>query len=81
MASHLTVAAPVSTPPVAASACILAQPRVVLRGLPQCRALRASARPNSRSAAILCQTQGGQDTAIEGMLFVPVLVTRLLGFR
>jgi thioredoxin 1 len=74
MASHLAVASPFSTPPAAFSACSLAPPRVVLRGLPPCHALRASARPLSRGAAIVCQAQGGQDTAIEGM-FAPALVT------
>ncbi|KAK3154734.1 hypothetical protein QOZ80_2BG0194480 [Eleusine coracana subsp. coracana] len=67
MASHLAVAvaSPVSTPPVAASACGLAQPRVALRRLPPCRALRASARHRSRAAAVVCRAQGGQDTAIQ----------------
>ncbi|OEL17479.1 Thioredoxin M1, chloroplastic [Dichanthelium oligosanthes] len=68
MASHLavavsfSVAAPAPSPsPVAA-----VPPRVALRrGLPPtcCRALRAS--PRSRGAAVVCQAQGGQDTAIQ----------------
>ena len=69
MASSLAVAvaAPASSPsPVAAAA----PPRVALRrGLPPtCRALRA--RPRSRGAAVVCQAQGGQDTAIQGKLML-----------
>lgn len=79
MASHLavsvSVAAPASSPsPVVAAAA--SRPSVALRrGLPPtCRALRA--RPSSRGAAVVCQAQGSQDTAIQGKL-VLVLVTLL----
>ncbi|CAL4886480.1 unnamed protein product [Urochloa decumbens] len=62
LAAAVSVAAPASSPsPLAA----VAAPSVALRrGLPpSCRALRA--RPRSRGAAVVCQAQGGQDTAIQ----------------
>ena len=67
VAVSVSVAAPASSPsPVAAAA----PPRVALRrGLPpMCRALRA--RPRSRGPAVVCQAQGGQDTAIQGKLML-----------
>ncbi|KAL6911734.1 hypothetical protein ACP4OV_000539 [Aristida adscensionis] len=80
MASHLALAAvsvsaasaPVSSPPrpvAAASAPGPAPPRrLELRGAPPRCALRARA-PSSRGASVVCQAQGGQDTAVQ----VPVV--------
>ena len=73
MASSLAVAvaAPASSPSPVGSASAAAAPlRFALRrGLPPtCRALRA--RPRSRGAAVVCQAQGGQDTAIQGKLML-----------
>jgi hypothetical protein len=69
MASRLAVAVavPASSPSPVAT---VAPPRVALRrGLPPTwHALRALLR--SRGAAVVCQAQGGQDTAIQGM-FMP----------
>ncbi|RLM79562.1 thioredoxin M1, chloroplastic-like [Panicum miliaceum] len=62
VAVSVSAAAPASSPsPVAAASPL----RVALRrGLPPtCRSLRA--RPRSRGAAVVCQAQGGQDTAIQ----------------
>ncbi|RCV07494.1 hypothetical protein SEVIR_1G253400v4 [Setaria viridis] len=67
MASHLAVSVSVAAPASSPShvAAVVAPPSVALRrGLPPTRrALRA--RPSSRGAAVVCQAQGGQDTAIQ----------------
>jgi hypothetical protein len=67
LAVAVAVAAPASSPSPVAT---VAPPRVALRrGLPPTwHALRAL--PRSRGAAVVCQAQGGQDTAIQGM-FMP----------
>ncbi|CAD6243316.1 unnamed protein product [Miscanthus lutarioriparius] len=65
LAVSVSVAAPASSPSPAA---IVAPPRLALRrGLPPptCRALRTALPPRSRGAAVVCQAQGGQDTAIQ----------------
>nr|CAB3447349.1 unnamed protein product [Digitaria exilis] len=66
MASRIavSVAAPASSPSASPVASV-ATPSVALRrGLPPtCRALRA--RRSSRGAAVVCQAQGSQDTAIQ----------------
>ncbi|CAO2046760.1 unnamed protein product [Urochloa humidicola] len=65
MASCLAAAVSISVAAPASSPSPVAPRGVALRGgLPQaCRALRA--RPRSRGAAVVCQAQGGQDTAIQ----------------
>ncbi|CAN6245277.1 unnamed protein product [Urochloa humidicola] len=66
MASCLAAAVSISVGAAPASSPSPVAPRgVALRcGLaPPCRALRA--RPRSRGAAVVCQAQGGQDTAIQ----------------
>ncbi|CAN6238777.1 unnamed protein product [Urochloa humidicola] len=65
MAACLAAAVAVSASAPASSPSPVAPRGVALRrGLPRpCRALRAG--PRSRGAAVVCQAQGGQDTAIQ----------------